>query len=653
MKSKFFLALAYFIFLALSFKTLTGGLQETWNKLSADDHYAWILKNSQLTECFTQDCRYLKDAREQLNVDFSQYSFDLNYKRWREQHCLFDIYTLLYTAHMSLYKKVFNLPNYETAYEWVAYTNFFAVSLCLLLFLSTIFGHVPAAIALLLMCLSRTGWLYFGIMTPSFVITGLSLGLLALYAKKPHLLLRLLPVIIILMSLYHSIGKLYSIGLLILLAIHYNKKIKADKSLQIQFALPILSLVALGLLGFVETPQFKLISFPFLDNSERLHLLAENIQIAIRAFAAYFYIGPINTLIVGLANIGIIYLLLRWLKAHSAQHKTPVYAVSFFFILTLISPLHLLKNIPGELTGRLSVPLFASLCGLVGYLFVHSVFKTNFKPQYKKIFLTATALFTIVLYFNFTPYNTYFNTPRALAFNDSQNNFYDPQQVQKLFNSQGECGTVLYMSQTPMWVYTTYGALKCGAIIGYVWQDLDPTLPTLIKERQDLSHFVSFNPIFNRLGTPLLSSDSALEILYKDPPQSPFYMQLKTELASASVTVLRANEANSVIDTQNLELAANQTKSLEINIQPGQKLQISVNSGVIQLEKASFSQNLHWPWSNKTLFRFLKINESGNVLDTMDIDLMAWVKSVENYYKIKIEPIDDSKSTVLMGVTKQ
>lgn len=650
MKPKLFLLFCYFLFLALSGRTLFTGLAETWNS-SADDHYAWILKNPQLTECFTQDCRFIQDAKKQLIVDFDKYPYQLNYSRWREQHCLFDVYTLLYNVEMDLLKKIFNLPNYETAYQLAAIIGFIFVSGSVLLFLVTLFGYYPAGIAFLMMSFSKWGILYFGIITPSFFVTGMMLACLTCYIRRPAILLGLLPLLIPFMGLYHSIGKLYAVILLILTGTYFYHKFRSDRKILALWSLSVISFVFVAAIGLIEIPQFKLASFPFLSLSEILAHFSENIRLLLNLLSNLFFIfSGINEYIGGLGSLVLLYYSYGLLKKTGKLSQQQLNAILVYFGLMLFSALHFFKNHPGELSGRLMVPFFMVTCGAMAFIFVHVVLPKSKLKKRRRIEIWITVLFSLAVLQRFEQF-FYFNTPNELRFYTAENNLYSPQQVSQIFDKNGDCGTVLYLDQTPMWYYSTYGALKCGAIIGYAWPKDSPELSQLLTH-EDLNHAVALNPLQTLGNRGILFDKKILLISFKESSVTPFKMRLKANTLQASGGILLLDDKQNILETKKFDIKPHSLQEIELTLPAGHSIQVVMKSGAVQIEKASFSTTLNWPWDHKILFRFVETDAQGNFLSHTDIDLQKWQADISNFYQLKFSVIEDSKTAVLMKVIK-
>ena len=650
MKSKIFLFFTFGVFIFVSGGVLLDGFAETWNKVSVDDHYAWILKAPQMADCFGADCRFIKDTREQTKMDFKNFDRTINYELWRQQHCLFDIYTPLYTLQMILYKKAFNLSTWEEAYQAVSVTGYIVSVAGALVFLLTLFGPYPTGVAFLLMSLSEWGWRYsFGVITPSFFITGVFFWLLTFFLKKPQLFLKCLAPIIILISLYHPIGKVYSAGLLLLAGFCCFDKLLKERKTFLLFLLSGLSFIGTLAVGLIEQPQFKISEFPFNNTTEKVDQLVQNIKSLFSFFANYFYVR-FDWVSNGIICIGLILVIFRLLKEASPKKPLQNIVGILLLVLSLVSVFHLLKNLPGELSRRAVVPLFIYLCGAIGFLSVHFILSKDAKRKTRLISGCVVLLFVAGIASHHSTPDTLFSTSNSQQFFDARNNLYDSSQVQKIFDQNGNCGSIFYLSQAPMWVYSTYGALKCGALVGFLLPFESKEFAQLLAERKDLTHAVASNPIYSNSGVPILYSYRMLMVKIKETAAQDFKIKLKTAAEPVKFEVIHVEGSGKVLDKKILEMDSNKEFTISTTVKAGERIALHTLEGEVLVEKASFSETLNWPWAEPVILSFLSLDVDQKVSGIVDVDLEKWQSDVSNHFKLNLKVIDDSKSTVLMTV---
>lgn len=640
MKSKIFLVLSFALFVGITGKFMFGGFGETWNKVSTDDHYAWILKTSQMLDCPDAKCRFIEDTRIHTKLDYVNLPYDRNLQRWREQHCLFDIYTPLYTVVMIGYKKLFNLSNWEQAYQAASVTGFIICTLGALAFLVSLFGYLPAAIGFLFMSLCKWGWLSFGVISPSFFISGVMFWVLTLFVRKPDLFLKFLGLIIFLMSVYHPIGKVYSVGLLLLTGFYFFENLTREWRIRIYFVLAGLCFAGVIALGFVEQPQFKLAAFPFVDRHEIWTHFAKNVESLLSVYAWFFYI-PTEYVSAGFLSVGLILTLIYLVGKTNRRNLVGI--LLFFF--TAISIFHMFRNYPGELSSRVIIPLFVYMCGAFGVIIAGFI---HYGKKKKMAVGVLVSLFALALYTRYLSPNEVFSIPDSRQFLTAKDNLYDPKQVQKLFDKDGNCGTVMYLDQTPMWVYSLYGSLKCGALVPYLWSLPNAEFTQMTKNTKDLSHFVSFNPIYNTFGVPIVHDRRKFLINFDNLDAKKFLLTLKAHEEPAALEIVHAQGSSTALDRKIIEIKPHSETTLAIVVKAGEQLFFNAPAGPVMIVKASFSENLNWPWKERVTFSALDTDESGKPVSRRDMNLLQWQTAIENFLKMDLGIVDDSKASILM-----
>ncbi|MCC2677650.1 MAG: hypothetical protein K0R29_226 [Pseudobdellovibrio sp.] len=645
MKSKVFLALSFALFIFVSGHFMFDGFGETWNKISTDDHYAWILKNSQLLDCADAKCRFIEDTKVHTKLDYVNLDYSRNLQRWREQHCLFDIYTPLYTVVMIGYKKIFNLSNWEQAYQAVSITGYIIACLGALVFLVSLFGYLPAAIAFAFMSLCKWGWLSFGVITPSFFVSGVMFWVLALFVRRPEVFLKLLGPIIVLTALYHPIGKVYAVGWLILAGVYFFEGLVRDNRTRGFFALAILCFLGVILIGTVEQPQFKLAAFPFADRHEILTHFVNNIKALLTVYSWFFFIPTNNQHVAGFVSV-FLFLALIYLAGRS--NKRNLIGLLLFFY-TAISIFHMFRNYPGELSGRVMIPFFVYLCGAFGVIIVSLV---RYSSKERIAAGVLIILFVFALGTRYLSPNEVFTIPPSQHFFTAKDNLYDPKQVQKLFDKDGNCGTVIYLDQTPMWVYSLYGSLKCGALVPYLWSLPNVEYDRIADSKKDLSHFVSFNPIFNAFGVPLIHPRRKFLFNFEITEAKNLILKLKASEEPSTVTLI-LGEGSNVVDRKLIEIKPNEETTLSLPVKKGQQLLLSAPGGPALVEKASFVETMNWPWNESVTISALDTDDNGKPYNRRDVNLLQWQTALEKFFKLDLGIVDDSKSSILMTAARR
>jgi len=645
MKSKVFLALSFALFIIVSGHFMFDGFGETWNKISTDDHYAWILKNSQLLDCADAKCRFIEDTKVHTKLDYVNLDYSRNLQRWREQHCLFDIYTPLYTVVMIGYKKIFNLSNWEEAYQAVSITGYVIASIGALVFLVSLFGYLPAAIAFAFMSVCKWGWLSFGVITPSFFVSGVMFWVLALFVRKPDVFLKLLGPIIVLTALYHPIGKVYSVGWLILAGVYFFEGLVREKSTRAYFALAVFCFFGVISLGFIEQPQFKLAAFPFVDRHEIATHFINNVKALLTVYSWFFFIPTTNQLLAGFVCVflflGLIYLV-------GTTNKRNLVGLLLLFY-TAISIFHMFRNYPGELSGRVMIPFFVYLCGAFGVIIAGLVQYTSKQRIAAGVLII---LFVFALGTRYVSPNEVFTIPQSQHFFTAKDNLYDPKQVQKLFDKDGNCGTVIYLDQTPMWVYSLYGSLKCGALVPYLWSLPNAEYDRIAGSKKDLSHFVAFNPIFNAVGVPVIHSRRKLLLNIDIPDAKILRLKFRAADEASTVTVI-LGEGSNFVDRKLIEIKPSEEATFTLSVKKGQQLLLSAPGAPAMVAKASFHENLNWPWKEPVTFSVIDTDENGKPISRRDVNLLQWQMAIEKFFKLDLGIVDDSKSSILMTAARR
>ena len=454
------------------------------------------------------------------------------------------------------------------------------------------------------------------------------------------------------MSLYHPIGKIYSILLLTVILILEFENILLQNKAKIFFASSVFCLIAVFGLGLINSPQFNLVKLPFDTEKDILLHFLESIDYLSYSlsgiFAGTFYVRSFNIPF----NVAIFALALAIYKKSDAKGNS-VTLVGFCLLgLNLLSIFHFLNNLPGELTSRLLIPLFVFSTGLVTYLFFQ-IFRRTYSKTIVFSILLITTLFLRAAYSNYRDYfkeTEVVKHSESMTFATSQEPLYDANQVRKIFNSSGKCGTIAYFEQTPMWFYSLYGALDCGAIITYVWPTPYKEITDLIEARKnDISYAVVTNRVYNRIGLPYLSANRQYQFSFKHDFNEKFHIRFQTTQESVSIKIEQADGSAKKEEILNIPPAS--SREVEYSVRNQSEISITTLSGKALLVRATFGP-LNWPWSLPVELNVTEQTADPTQPILSNINFETWSKIVNYYIHNKLEVVDDNKAIMLVKVLK-
>lgn len=147
-----------------------------------DDAYCYIIKTTQIQECFRQDCTALNDLRVQLKPSQGD-DESLSRGKWRLYHIIFRVYHPLYSlAHLAV-SRIFQV-SFETAYIILSLLGCLGISLAIAMFLVSITDLVTAGITLASLSLTVFHGQGLQIIVPSNLTMGIALLMFAYLIKN-------------------------------------------------------------------------------------------------------------------------------------------------------------------------------------------------------------------------------------------------------------------------------------------------------------------------------------------------------------------------------------------------------------------------------------------------------------------------------------
>ncbi len=637
--------------------------------VSADDHYSWLLKAPQLEECPKGDCTFNNDVMKQ--VDTREYFGDeLNHIRWREAHCLFDIYTPLYSALFLFVHKNFG-NTWEYSYHLVSLFGEGVVSLGLILFSLAFFGWSSGAILLLFLNISPyalQGWFT---ASPSILTAGFFFLFMSIIVALRKNAAWLMPFFIFILLFMHPVGKIFSLAIFIYFLKIENLWLKFRKIPWPVYFSFLLFLFNIALVTLVKSPQFKLISWKFDGSAQYFNHVLQSVEDAVR-FTSSLFNFPLSITFFGSTVTGIVLVGLAafWGTRNLGRARSAFGLTLLFFLI--VSVFHKMRGYPADLYSR-----------VLRYYQVYAIgsFASAEKPfEFRQICCNKKINWSfLILFFIFVgaiqarialpiPYPSIANQA-VIAPDDS---FYSKEQVQKIFDTNGKCDSIVYFSQMPMWFYILHGALNCQAIVTYVWPTPSSDLNLLIHEKHPKLIALQ-NPIYEKLGLPKLSATRPLfirnDLLIPDEttkptshhPQKNITIKFRRPLVETKGQVWAIKKNGETVkikefsfmprefsnDTQNKNFQVQITS----NFEDDWVTEIKILSGALLLEGLSYGSrqditdgsDVLWPWGQKIAIGFgeetLKNNKWSSFLKLPDISY---------YFPNGGVVIDDRGGTILI-----
>lgn len=643
-----FFGLALLLIFQMYFWVLRG-LAHNREQVSADDHYSWLIKAPQMQLCPKGDCVFNQSIRSQVDTK-PDFSFELNNIRWREAHCLLDVYTPLYTFLLIWTHNAVG-GTWEYAYHVVSLIGESVVGIGLITFALAFFGWQAGAVLLLFLNLSPFALQSWFAPSPSIFTAGLFFGFMAIVAALKKRASLLLPVFFFVLLFMHPVGKIFSLLMILYFLKDNNLWIKIKKIPSgAYFALGIF--VANSALSFFVTePRFKLIPWYFDSHQEYFEYLEKAIDASFRISTAAFE-PPFSVTLWHYPATGL-FLIFASLALGSRYLSRARFAFGVAFVVVLFaSVFHKMRGYPGELNSR-----------IVRYVQVFTVGSLALSWQQTRAILPSRTACTNwmtrkswsawLLFFVFlgallsrvtrAPFYSPIAEQQVIAANDS---FYSDLQVKKIFNANNECGAIVYTHQMPMWYYTLHGALKCEAIATYLWPTPSHDVDKMMAQKHP--ELVAMqNPIYDKMGLPKIKLGRPLTIRNEQKQNLKLTLMLRTPLVETQAELITFDALSKTTNKQSLHFnTQNINPKMQIDLQGEQTLQLKVVSGALLLEGFIDDPEVRWPWGKPVSISFAEdIN-----LPTTPWLSFAKLPDISYYFPNGGKVLDDRGGSVLLKV---
>lgn len=601
-----FCALSLLLIFQMYFWVLRG-LGHNRESVSADDHYSWLIKAPQMQICPKGDCLFNQSILAQVDTK-PDFSFELNNMRWREAHCLLDVYTPLYTALLIGAHNTFG-GSWEYAYHLVSLIGESVVGIGLIAFALAFFGWQAGTVLLLFLNLSPFALQSWFAPSPSIFTAGLFFGFMAIVIVLKKRASFVLPAFFFILLFMHPVGKIFSL----LMIVYFLK----DNHLWLKFKkIPLGAYLALVIFAgnsalslFVTEPRFKLIPWHFDTHQQYYDYLEKAIDAGFRISTAAFE-PPFSVALLHFPATGmfLIFASLIFGFRHLSRGR---FAFGFAFIVILIlSVFHKMRGYPGELNSRIVryVQVFAVGSLALSWQQTRGVVKkqiccSNWMTRQNWASWLLAFVFLGALLSRITrpqPYTSIAHE-QVIATNDS---FYSEAQVQKIFDSNKNCGAIVYTHQMPMWYYTLHGALKCEAIATYLWptpsHDVDKMMHTKHPELVAMQ-----NPIYDKMGLPKIKLKRPLTIRNEQKQALSLTLMLRTPLVETEAELITMDRQNKEIKKQSLHFGPTDLNpKMQFELPGEQTLQIRILSGALLVEGFADDPEVRWPWGKPIAISF-------------------------------------------------
>jgi len=438
-----------------------------------DDAYSYINKSVQMEACFRQDCPALTDLRRQLDVMSSNPEIARLSQRAHQRALL--IYHPLYSILLLGLERVG--LTWEASYKLLWGLGAVFIGLVLAYWLRTLWRPAPAGIALGLLAFQVFPGQGLHYVVPSNLALGVMLLIWArLVARRGHAPWSLALGALVLTTLHSAIGLFCALvlaGILMLLA-------GWPRTLRAAWPLVTVGLIigaSLLLPAVVRQPELsvRLVPFPATAGAW-ISFLATTIADVARVIATW--VTPLGAVPVG-ATILLGYATVIQGEANSLFKTTVVVIVMILLSLVYITP-----GYPAEVFRRVWILFVVLVTGAVGqsvwYLlgqlraagaqlfqhpdalvtFIGGAIKLSPYPWIKLSVLALCLVAAVVVYIaaGGTPLRS------AMAQMQSYRSVFDPAQPSRLASLAKPGDRVLYLHETQLLFYLTYGGLNVGAV---------------------------------------------------------------------------------------------------------------------------------------------------------------------------------------------
>jgi hypothetical protein len=659
---KFIVAFAIFLAAQTSLTALPMTAREV--PVEADDAYNLILKAEQIyAGCLLQECDSLEMLRQQIFSPDPDPS--ISFTRMRVYQRTFLVYNPLHSSLLVLLKH--SGLSYEDAFNVVAVAGKMLISFGIGLWLLAIFGKTTTAISLLLLAPAIFGGQGIEIVWPSSISLGLALILWALILSRSRLLNKTFVWIVLIMILFHPIGKIFATASIGLLVLERGKTLN-KKTAILLLAITLIVSISFILPAIIERPELEIpASYFFPQQGGILDALFQEEFSPFQTFE--FWAGAFPS-----SGIAIAILLLSVAFLINESKKTVWITALMLLSLFLLGAIYSVPVVGRVLLDRVVVPIEIFLTGLFAHSIAMSIrlilsiinqskktyvqrsYGLRFKNWQRVILLLSFSIIIILLQQYYSHHLKHFQ----LTLNESttdQDISFNSEQVSLIENTNPGLAVpaVLYFEETPMYMYLSYGAADYGALYYGARGSQPESKDEFAHQLQSVTHTVHKNPLhgFNHRGQLvglLVDEQSVLRIAPNINHFAPTYDLLISNVDEGDQGEIVAKWSESgEVHTITIPIAAGPAQWVSLPIKPSSLDYVELTSGswrelIIQGIRLSSKSKTLWPWEED-----LEITTSSQGLQTRRLVLGEGLLTAE--LAVNIEVLDDHGFTILTVVT--
>jgi hypothetical protein len=491
--------------------------------VETDDAYTYIVKASQMQDCFLQNCPALNDLREQLTTPAE--TPNMTWIRYREYVRAFSIYHPLHSLILAgLHTAGLS---WEVSYNIVEILGSLFLSLAISYWLYRLFGPGPAGVALLLVAFTPFPGQGLHYVVPSNLALGIGMLTWGSLLKRDDRSRRIIIVSTLILVLMHPIGRLYALlGVLLFVSLNVKQMKRADWQM---IGLSLFLIVMAFLLPLIiNRPELSFPADPpppdwnrwtgYYNNSTQA---ASYITSWMRLYGGFLM--ALLLIFIGLASLP------------PFEQRTRVVSMGVLLGGLLgASLLQVLPRYPAEAFSRVWIPFAIFLTGLIAHgiwgwaaAVVHWIRQAlenglqDFRDQRWILSMPGWAAVLLLVFGLILARNSLNHVLEGQRILRETTTIMINSQASRLDTDQPSvllregCEDVLYMFEVPMHLYFAQGALACGAIYHPALEGT-PEETQWIQNNQNLSYVVTWNPTIRASvttgGNPLvLESGKPLE----------------------------------------------------------------------------------------------------------------------------------------------
>ena len=488
------LAVGIVVCLGLGLYSILSPTRQRAAPLEPDDAYGYIVKAAEVQSCFRQDCAAINDLRLQVVLPVAD--DEAAFERHRQQHRVISFYTPLYSVLLLAIHKAG--LGWEAACLWLQLAGVVFVGLAMAAFLAALWGSGPAGFAMLLLAVT----VVMRGSAPSNLATGAAFLTWAFVVRRrgPSPWAVLLGVAA--MLALHPIGRLLSFLSIVAYFLFADRSRPARRWIVSAAGLALIAVVfALPLI--ISHPDLRIAQDPAPQGWTRVRGVVENGIVALKIVTEWIGWDPSLRLremggaAGGLILIDFAFLIVAGLATVCRENRPKILILGGLLLLSLpVGFVYVLPHYPAEAFARLSAALAVLVAGAVGqaaWVWVTAAlqwlrdaaggkagYRLDEQVDTRRVSTTSNdkswsggwwfvfVLLTAMVFCRYCASTVPTKIRQIAAVRSAAvtrgDVFLHPPQVEVLRANARPGDRVLYLDETTLYLYLSYGAFDLGAV---------------------------------------------------------------------------------------------------------------------------------------------------------------------------------------------